>query len=375
MLDIASYLLVDPLLALLSDLIVSKVNASTLVYAYHKAEYRYVPLAEKLWKIIVQEYDRLVQNNTYLMLHLNIDKQYEVEMVRQWIAANENGDGSVAKLREELLDVDELAGFSKDARLPNSILIASGGWSNTGPTALVEAFDSRTQQWVRSKLKLFETPRAYHAVINTHGYLYTIGGFNGDEYYRTTRKFSMNSRRCYLACTLLDPDQIIAVGGYNNMDRLKSAEIFHLPTNQWRKIAKMSFKRFGLEATEWHYTLMELNGFVYAVGGFDGMNCHESVEYYDPHGNRWFTMGSDMSSRRSGVRVTKLHGVMVVCGGFDGTNRLKTCEFIDSREGRWHTISPMNRTRSVNPKHTEVCIFQSAKLRKRNTTGHLISSS
>ncbi|VDK62606.1 unnamed protein product [Gongylonema pulchrum] len=37
MLDVASYLLVDPLLTLLSDVIVSKVNADTLVLAYHRA--------------------------------------------------------------------------------------------------------------------------------------------------------------------------------------------------------------------------------------------------------------------------------------------------------------------------------------------------
>lgn len=69
-----------------------------------------------------------------------------------------------------------------------------GGWSNIGPTMLVEALDSRSQKWVRSELKLFELPRAYHAVINTGEYLFTIGGFNGAEYYRSTRRFSLTNQ-------------------------------------------------------------------------------------------------------------------------------------------------------------------------------------
>lgn len=59
---------------------------------------------------------------------------------------------------------------------------------------LVEALDFRAQRWIRSELKLFELPRAYHAVINTGEHLFTIGGFNGAEYYRSTRKFSLNNQ-------------------------------------------------------------------------------------------------------------------------------------------------------------------------------------
>lgn len=69
-----------------------------------------------------------------------------------------------------------------------------GGWSNIGPTMLVEALDFRAQRWIRSELKLFELPRAYHAVINTGEHLFTIGGFNGAEYYRSTRKFNLSNQ-------------------------------------------------------------------------------------------------------------------------------------------------------------------------------------
>lgn len=53
----------------------------------------------------------------------------------------------------------------------------------------------------------------------------------------------MYDQRCYVGCGLLDPERIIAIGGYNNHDRLRSAEIFHIPKNQWHRIAEMSVRR------------------------------------------------------------------------------------------------------------------------------------
>ncbi|VDN27828.1 unnamed protein product [Gongylonema pulchrum] len=94
----------------------------------------------------------------------------------------------------------------------------------------------------------------------------------------------MYDQRCYVACAQLDEERIIAFGGYNNYDRLRTAEIFHIPTNQWH--------------------------------------------------------------RRSGVGAANMERVIIVCGGFDGTSRLQSCEFLDEREGKWHVLKSMNRPRS-----------------------------
>lgn len=57
----------------------------------------------------------------------------------------------------------------------------------------------------------------------------------------------MYDQRCYVGCTLLGSERIIAAGGFNSYDRLKSAEIFHIPTNQWSRIAEMNVKRLLLK--------------------------------------------------------------------------------------------------------------------------------
>lgn len=53
----------------------------------------------------------------------------------------------------------------------------------------------------------------------------------------------MHDQRCYVGCALIDNDHIIAVGGYNNVERLSTAEILTISKNQWTRIAGMSIPR------------------------------------------------------------------------------------------------------------------------------------
>lgn len=49
------------------------------------------------------------------------------------------------------------------------------------------------------------------------------------------------------------------------------------------------------------YTYVSLSlDLVYICGGFDGQECLQTAEYYDPVTNQW-TMIQPMRSRRSGV--------------------------------------------------------------------------
>lgn len=54
----------------------------------------------------------------------------------------------------------------------------------------------------------------------------------------------MHSRRCYLSCGLLSQNSIIAVGGHDGFLRQKTAEIFHISSNQWTLTNDMKRRRF-----------------------------------------------------------------------------------------------------------------------------------
>ena len=83
------------------------------------------------------------------------------------------------------------------------------------------------------------------------------------------------------------------------------------------------------------------------IGGFDGKNCHRTIEYYIPERDQWITENSQMSVKRSGVgAVGLMDNVVIAMGGFNGSTRLSSTELFDIREGTWHLISSMNTPRS-----------------------------
>lgn len=55
---------------------------------------------------------------------------------------------------------------------------------------------------------------------------------------------------------------------------------------------------------------------LYAIGGHDGSSCLKSMEYFDPHTNKW-SLCASMSKRRGGVGVAAYNGFLYVAGGHD----------------------------------------------------------
>lgn len=73
-----------------------------------------------------------------------------------------------------------------------------------------------------------------------------------------------------------------------------------------------------------------LDGFLYAVGGQDGVQCLNHVERYDPKENKWSKV-NPMTTRRLGVAVAVLGGYLYAIGGSDGQCPLNTVERYDPR--------------------------------------------
>lgn len=70
-----------------------------------------------------------------------------------------------------------------------------------------------------------------------------------------------------------------------------------------------------------------LEGFLYAVGGQDGVQCLNHVERYDPKENKWSKV-APMTTRRLGVAVAVLGGYLYAIGGSDGQCPLNTGKYI-----------------------------------------------
>lgn len=104
----------------------------------------------------------------------------------------------------------------------------------------------------------------------------------------------MNSQRSDGSSCVMD-DKIYMVGGFNGQECLQSAEIYDPVTDTWEFIQPMRNRRSGVGACA-------LNGNIYAIGGFNGVARMLSGERYSPVTNQW-TAIKDMLNPRSNYAV------------------------------------------------------------------------
>ncbi|EFX61083.1 hypothetical protein DAPPUDRAFT_70198, partial [Daphnia pulex] len=87
-----------------------------------------------------------------------------------------------------------------------------------------------------------------------------------------------------------------------------------------------------------------LYGYLYDVGGQDGVSCLNYVERYDPKENKWSEVAS-MNTRRLVVAVAVLGGFLYAVSGSDDQIPLNTMEKYDPRQNKWTLIAPMSKTK------------------------------
>lgn len=62
-----------------------------------------------------------------------------------------------------------------------------------------------------------------------------------------------------------------------------------------------------------YVSVAELNGFIYAIGGYDGHNRLNTVERYNPKTNQW-TIITPMNMQRSDASACTLKGKIYATG-------------------------------------------------------------
>lgn len=146
-------------------------------------------------------------------------------------------------------------------RMPSSLLLAIGGWTEGNPTSLIEAYDAQNDQWVDVDYTT-ETPRAYHGAVFLDGSVYCVGGFDSVEQFSAVHRLDlathtwqevspMHVSRCFVSVTVMD-EYIYALGGYNGHERLNTAERYEPRSNQWTCIASMHEQRSDASCATLH---------------------------------------------------------------------------------------------------------------------------
>ena len=184
-----------------------------------------------------------------------------------------------------------------------------GGWCSGDAISSVERFEPRNNEWRMVSPMLKRRCGVGVAVLNN--LLYAVGGHDGQSYLNSIERFE--SSMCLRS---LQIHSKFIFGCVMFM-------CYHLPcrydpqTNQWSSdVAPTTSCRTSVGVAV-------LDGFLYAVGGQDGVSCLNYVEKYDPESNKWSKV-ANMTTRRLGVGVAVLNGCLYAVGGSDGTSPLNT---------------------------------------------------
>ncbi|XP_043244358.1 kelch-like ECH-associated protein 1B isoform X2 [Amphibalanus amphitrite] len=230
------------------------------------------------------------------------------------------------------------------------LLYVVGGRKNntTGvqDTNRVDVYNPICNTWRTCPGMMVERSRLGVGVLD--GYLYAVGGSNGQECLSSIERYCpdrefwaqlrpMATPRTGLGVAVVNR-LMYALGGYDGCCRLRSAECYHPEEDSWTPIPPMTTPRSGVG-------IGVIDRFIYVVGGYDGSQQLRTVERYDTEARTW-RMVTPLPSAKSALSVTVDEGKLYAFGGFDGTQFVSTVEMYDPARDAWSACAPMTTARS-----------------------------
>ncbi|ETV94473.1 hypothetical protein H310_11797 [Aphanomyces invadans] len=208
-------------------------------------------------------------------------------------------------------------GLSIDARPDTTrlstipVIVALGGVAGRSISRSTEYLDAISNSW--KSFVPMQCRRAHFSAVAIGNQLYVLGGY-------TTRR-------------AVDPDASMQT-------HLNSMDVLHLGTRQWSKAPPMAHARSYLGA-------VHVDGYLYAIGGFDGRRHFACTELFSVATRTW-KHGPPMHHNRSGLAIAAVHGrgKIVTCGGFDGARHLRSVEVLDTATNQWSLVASMHSIRN-----------------------------
>jgi len=227
----------------------------------------------------------------------------------------------------------------------NGKIYAIGGYNGNYLNA-VEEYNPSSNSWT-TKTGM-PGSRKDLGVVVTGGQIYAIGGYAG-SYLNITQKFDPKSN----TWTTLDKEimitsksrfslssldgKIYSLGGYNGLNYSKEIVEYLPKQNSWSIKKNMPYAKYGFGSTS-------LNGKIYAIGGYNE-DYESSVFEYDFTSDSW-NIKTDMPTTRTGLGVIVLNGKIYAIGGYNG-NYLSTLEIYDPIQNTWTTKQGMSVPRKA----------------------------
>ncbi|RXM28365.1 Influenza virus NS1A-binding protein-like [Acipenser ruthenus] len=131
--------------------------------------------------------------------------------------------------------------------------------------------------------------------------------------------------------------KLIAAGGYNREECLRTVECYDPKKDCWTFIAPMRTPRA-------RFQMAVLMGQLYVMGGSNGHSDELSCgETYDPNADDWIQV-PELRTNRCNAGVCSLNNKLYIVGGSDpyGQKGLKNCDAFDPVAKSWTNCAPLN---------------------------------
>ncbi|KAM7274499.1 hypothetical protein ACFE04_016365 [Oxalis oulophora] len=256
--------------------------------------------------------------------------------------------------------VDDAGKLGYEAQVLDESILIVGGYDGTSWLSSVDLYNPA--QDLTRLLTSMTIGRCYSSVAKLNDELYILGGADGELWHGIVESYnvetnewaqrpSLNRRKGNLASICLG-EKIFSIGGGNGVECFSEVEMLDPDIGRWIPIRSMLQKRVGLTMDLMFLLLnqrfspgvAEINGSLYAVGGYNGKDYLKSVERLDPREHSWARI-QDMNSRRGCHALVSHNEKLYAMGGFDGTEMVTNVEVFDARFGSWNMSDSLNDPR------------------------------
>uniref|UniRef100_A0A4W5QL14 Influenza virus NS1A binding protein a n=1 Tax=Hucho hucho TaxID=62062 RepID=A0A4W5QL14_9TELE len=212
------------------------------------------------------------------------------------------------------------------------------------------SFEAQLEELEEHPLTAMHYARSGLGTATLHGRLIAAGGYNREECLRTVECYDPKDDRWTFTAPMRTPrarfqmavlmGQLYVMGGSNgHSDELSCGETYDPHTDTWAQVPELRTNRCNAG-------VCSLNNKLFVVGGSDpcGQKGLKNCDAFDPVTKTWNNC-APLNIRRHQAAVCELDGFMYVIGGAESWNCLNTVERYNPENNTWTLISPMNVAR------------------------------
>uniref|UniRef100_A0A6Q2XIZ3 BTB domain-containing protein n=1 Tax=Esox lucius TaxID=8010 RepID=A0A6Q2XIZ3_ESOLU len=212
------------------------------------------------------------------------------------------------------------------------------------------SFEAQPEESEEQPLTAMHYARSGLGTAALHGRLVAAGGYNREECLRTVECYDPRDHRWSFSAPMRTPrarfqmavlmGQLYVMGGSNGQsDELSCGETYDPHTDTWAQVPELRTNRCNAG-------VCGLDNKLFVVGGSDpcGQKGLKNCDSFDPVTKTWKNC-APLNIRRHQAAVCELDGFMYAIGGAESWNCLNTVERYNPANNTWTLIGPMNVAR------------------------------